>query len=123
MHPEKTLKQYEAEINLHDFEKLIPIISSDAIFWFNDGSFYGLEQIRQAFEETWRKFPLEKYWLENLKWSVYSTNAAACTYHFRWRTVIENRLVEGGGRGTTILRREMDIWKIVHEHLSQFPKQ
>ncbi|MDW9413919.1 nuclear transport factor 2 family protein [Sinorhizobium meliloti] len=31
--------------------------------------------------------------------------------------------LEGGGRGTTILRREANVWKIIHEHLSQFPKQ
>nr|WP_255319205.1 nuclear transport factor 2 family protein [Enterobacter cloacae complex sp.] len=50
---------------MHDFDQLVPLISPNAIFWFNDGSFCGLKQIRQAFEETWKKFPLENYWLEN----------------------------------------------------------
>ncbi|ASQ03370.1 hypothetical protein GOB91_29820 [Sinorhizobium meliloti] len=31
--------------------------------------------------------------------------------------------LEGGGRGTTILRREANVWKIIHEHLSQFPQR
>ncbi|MHC2355572.1 ketosteroid isomerase-like protein [Sinorhizobium meliloti] len=123
MLPEETLKQYEAKINMHDFDELVPLISPNAIFWFNDGSFCGLKQIRQAFEETWQKFPLENYWLENLEWVAQSRDCAGCTYHFRWKAVLNGSALEGGGRGTTILRREANVWKIIHEHLSQFPKQ
>jgi ketosteroid isomerase-like protein len=122
MCPEGTLKQYEAKISMHDFNELVPLISSDAVFWFNDGSFCGLTQIRNAFEETWRKFPLENYWLEDLKWVACSAGSAGCAYHFRWRAVLNGKTMEGGGRGTTILRKEEDTWKIVHEHLSQFPR-
>ncbi|EHJ4666087.1 MULTISPECIES: YybH family protein [Gammaproteobacteria] len=110
-------------INMHDFDQLVPLISPNAIFWFNDGSFCGLKQIRQAFEETWKKFPLENYWLENLEWVAQSKDCAGCTYHFRWRAILNGSALEGGGRGTTILRREANVWKITHEHLSQFPKQ
>lgn len=107
-------------INMHDFDQLVPLISPNAIFWFNDGSFCGLKQIRQAFEETWKKFPLENYWLENLEWVAQSKDCAGCTYHFRWRAILNGSALEGGGRGTTILRREANVWKITHEHLSQF---
>jgi hypothetical protein len=43
MRPEETLEQYEAKINMHDFDQLVPLISPNAIFWFNDGSFCGLK--------------------------------------------------------------------------------
>jgi ketosteroid isomerase-like protein len=121
MRPEDTLKQYEARINLHDFDQLVPLISPGAIFWFNDGSHVGLDDIRKAFEATWRKFPLEDYWLEGLNWIALGDAAAACTYHFRWRATIEAKALSGGGRGTTILGKERGTWKIVHEHLSQHP--
>lgn len=121
MRPEDTLKQYETTTKLHDFDQLVPLISSDAIFWFNDGSHSGLDEIRNAFEKTWRNFPLEDYWLEDVNWIATGDNAAACTYYFRWKYETEGKSVLGGGRGTTILRNEGGIWKIVHEHLSQFP--
>jgi len=121
MHPEITLKDYEDHINLHDFSRLEPLISDDAVFWFNDGSHFGLAEIRAAFELTWQKFPLEAYWLEELNWIAKGDHAAGCTYHFCWETTIGEKTVSGGGRGTTLLRTEGGIWKIVHEHLSQFP--
>ncbi|MCK3782448.1 nuclear transport factor 2 family protein [Sinorhizobium meliloti] len=43
--------------------------------------------------------------------------------HFRWRAVLNGSALEGGGRGTIILRREANVWKIIHEHLSQFPQR
>lgn len=121
MRPEDTLKRYEALINSHDFDQLAPLISDDAIFWFNDGSHLGLEQIRSAFELTWQNFPLESYWLEKMHWIAKGENTAGCIYHFCWTAMIDEKTVSGGGRGTTILRRDNGIWKIVHEHLSQFP--
>lgn len=121
MFPEDALKQYENKINLHDFDQLVSLISDDAVFWFNDGSYSGLKEIRAAFESTWLKFPLESYWLEELSWIAEGESAAGCTYHFRWKTTIDGKIMEGGGRGTTILRKSGGIWKIVHEHLSQFP--
>jgi hypothetical protein len=47
---------------------------------------------------------------------------AGCTYHFRWNAVIDGKSLSGGGRGTTILRKENEAWLFVHEYLSQFPK-
>jgi len=121
MRPGDTLKQYEAKINLHDFDQLVQLISRDAIFWFNDGSYSGLDQIRNAFEATWQRLPLESYWLEDLNWIATADDAAACTYHFRWKVVVGGKTIMGGGRGTTVLRNEGGAWKIVHEHLSQVP--
>lgn len=121
MYPEDALKQYEDRINAHDFDQLVPLISDDAVFWFNDGSHLGLEEIKRAFERTWQKFPLESYWLEEVNWIARGVSVAVCTYKFCWRATIQGKTVSGGGRGTTILRKDSDTWKIVHEHLSQFP--
>jgi ketosteroid isomerase-like protein len=120
--PEDTLKQYEAKINLHDFDQLVPLISDDAVFWFNDGSYSGLDEIRYAFDRTWRNFPLEACWLEDVNWVATGKNIAGCTYRFCWRATIDGKAVSGGGRGTTILRNDGGMWKIAHEHLSQFPE-
>lgn len=122
MRAEDALSRYEALINRHDFDLLLPLLSKEAIFWFNDGSHSGLDEIRKAFEETWKKFPLERYWLEDRRWLAMGEAAAGCVYRFCWQTTRDGRTLLGGGRGTTLLRAEAGTWRIVHEHLSQFPK-
>jgi ketosteroid isomerase-like protein len=121
MGPQDVLKAYEQRINLHDFDQLASLISPSALFWFNDGSYSGLDEVRGAFEATWTSFPLERYWLEDMSWIALGDSAAACTYRFRWEAVIDGKSHSGGGRGTTVLRPEAGHWKIIHEHLSQFP--
>lgn len=122
MKPVDSLKQYEKNINNHDFDQLVPLISDKAVFWFNDGSYAGLDKIRYAFEKTWQAFPLESYWLEDVKWLGEGEDASACIYNFRWQATIGGKSDSGGGRGTTVFQKDGGDWKIVHEHLSQFPK-
>lgn len=122
MGAENVLSQYEALINRLDFDALEPLIADDAVFWFNDGCHSGMAEIRTAFEKTWREFPLERYWLEDIRWLAAGEGAAGCVYRFRWRTTLGGKFLDGTGRGTALLRSERGQWKIVHEHLSQFPQ-
>ncbi|HEV7275561.1 MAG TPA: nuclear transport factor 2 family protein [Devosiaceae bacterium] len=115
------LRAYEDRINRHDFETLSELIAEDAVFWFSDGSHHGLAEIRTAFERTWRTLSDETYWLEERRWLAEGDLAAACTYRFHWRAVIEGRAASGAGRGTTVLGLRNGRWQIVHEHLSADP--
>jgi len=119
--PEDVLARYETLINRHVFDELVPLISGEAVFWFDDGSFSGLTEIRQAFEATWGRFPSEVYRLEAKRWIAHGDGAAACLYRFNWKAEVDGKLLSGAGRGTTVLRREAEGWKIVHEHLSGLP--
>lgn len=112
---------YEQRINLRDFDEVAPLIDRNAVFWFDDGSHVGLDAIRAAFERTWANLVNETYWLEDLEWLVSADIAAACTYRFYWKAGIDGEPRSGTGRGTTVLRRFDDGWKIVHEHLSANP--
>ncbi len=123
MGPQKLMVEYERRLSARDFDTVEPLISSEAVFWFNDGSYAGLTAIRGAFERTFVSFPLERYWLEDINWIVLGDTAAACVYQFRWTAKPGGREISGGGRGTNVLRRERDGWKIVHEHLSQEPRK
>ncbi|WP_327212392.1 nuclear transport factor 2 family protein (plasmid) [Rhizobium beringeri] len=122
MHPQDHMKLYEASVNLRRFDEVAPLISAEAVFWFTDGTYRGIDAIKAAFEETWRKLHNEVYWLEDVDWIAVGDTVASCTYRFRWRADIDGKTYEGDGRGTTILRKEDTQWKIVHEHLSRFPK-
>ncbi|UYO01316.1 MAG: nuclear transport factor 2 family protein [Devosia sp.] len=112
---------YAEGINAHDFDLLEDLIDADAVFWFSSGSYRGLPAIRAAFEATWTRLQNETYWLEELAWIASDDGAAACTYSFRWRAEVDGSRIEGGGRGTSVLRRRAEGWLIVHEHLSAEP--
>jgi ketosteroid isomerase-like protein len=115
------MKLYEARINLHRFDEVEPLISPEAVFWFTDGTHRGIDEIRAAFERTWQTLQNEAYWLENLEWIGLGETLASCTYRFCRKAEIDGKTFEGKGRGTTVLRKELRQWKIVHEHLSRFP--
>jgi ketosteroid isomerase-like protein len=123
MTPEEFMQAYERNSASHRFEDVDSMIADDAVFWFNDGSFYGKDSIRRAFERTWTlQIQDERYRLENLRWFVRSEEFAACTFSFHWTGTVkgESRNL-GDGRGTCILKKSESGWKIVHEHLSREP--
>lgn len=119
--PEAVMAAYADLINRHDFALLIPLIAPEASFWFSSGTYQGHEAVREAFEGTWRRLANETYWLEDLAWIARSGEAASCTYSFHWRATIDGQRAEGKGRGTTVLTKSENGWRIVHEHLSAFP--
>jgi len=119
--PQTVMAAYADLINQHDFSLLVPLIDSNAVFWFSSGSFTGIDAIRGAFERTWQRLGKETYWLKDLTWISDGDRAASCTYRFRWRAVVDGNDVEGSGRGTTVLIKRADNWRIIHEHLSPCP--
>lgn len=120
--PETVMAAYAELINQHDFSLLILLIAPDASFWFSSGTYLGHQEVREAFERTWRRLTNETYWLENLVWIAKGDDAASCTYRFHWRAIVDGLPAEGMGRGTSVLARLGDSWFIVHEHLSAYPK-
>jgi ketosteroid isomerase-like protein len=116
------LKEYERKANSRRFEEVAPLISDDAIFWFNDGSFRGIDAIKEAFENTWSlDIQDDQYYLDNVEWVIEEDTVAVCTYLYHWRGKVNGQQKNlGDGRGTSVMKKEKD-WKIVHEHLSRIP--
>ena len=117
------LETYKTEINIHDFSRIAPLLSEDCTFWFSSGTYVGLDAARKAFEKTWNLIKEEIYTISNFTWICEDEKAAACTYTYHWKGLINGALQEGAGRGTSCFRLEHQGWKIVHEHLSLFPEQ
>ena len=115
------LAEYIQLTNSHRFDRLAPLIAENAVFWFSSGSYRGLSAIRAAFERTWGLIQDEVYAVEDVEWLAVDESTAACLYTFRWHGIIDGTPREGSGRGTTILRRHNDHWRVVHEHLSAHP--
>ena len=107
------------------FEDVAPLIEDGAVFFFNDGSYVGVESIKEAFEKTWALgIQDERYWSDNIRWLLKEEGVAVCTFDFHWTGVVKGKLEEfGAGRGTCVLRKTGSDWRIVHEHLSAEPRR
>jgi len=112
------LKAYEHANNSHVWENVEPFIAPDATYWFTDGSYEGIEEIRAAIEKTFTRIQDEVYEINNVHWPLVTDNNVVCTYNFAWRGVVNGQVASGGGRGTNVLEKQNGSWKIVHEHLS-----
>jgi ketosteroid isomerase-like protein len=115
------MRDYETATNSHDFEKVVPLLSPTAVYWFSDGSFIGIEAIRKAFIETWGKIQNETYSLHNIQWIAANEELAICIYEFHWEGLVDGQLWSGKGRGTNVVGQEDGQWKMLHEHLSKHP--
>lgn len=122
MTPEAFLHEYEQRTNTHRFEEVATLIADTAVYWFNDGSFQGKDAIKQAFEKTWAFIQDEHYAIEHRQWLVEDQQSAICIYLFRWQGIVEGQLMQGMGRGTSVLKKVNSQWKVIHEHLSSLPE-
>lgn len=113
------IQAYESVNNSHIWENVEPMIAPDATYWFTDGSYTGLDEIRQAVEATFTKLQDEVYKIFDVHWPVVTGAAAVCTYRFSWQATIDGKPQSGSGRGTNVLEKRDGSWVIVHEHLSK----
>lgn len=113
------MQAYEKANNSHIWANVAPMIADNATYWFTDGSYTGLDEIRQAIEATFEKLQDEVYKISDLNWPVATDTVAVCTYHFSWKATIDGIKQSGSGRGTNVLEKRNGSWRIVHEHLSK----
>lgn len=113
------LLEYERLANARSFEPLVPFIDESALFWFSNGSYCGIGQIRRAFEETWEHIQDEKYTIRDIAWLFVSETEAVCTYHFDSDGLVDGVRQVYSGRGTNVFQKKDGVWKITHEHLSK----
>lgn len=119
------LNRFEALAMLEDFKLIRHLIDERAFFRFNDGDFVGRDAIQAVFEKTWRGdagVKKARYFLSDIV--VLTTDAASATasYTYNWEGSQAGRTFAIAGRGTRVLRFEQGEFRIVHEHLSRFPR-
>ncbi|MER7927391.1 nuclear transport factor 2 family protein [Streptomyces sp. NPDC096057] len=110
--------EYEQANNSHDIERVVPFLAEDAVYWFSDGSYRGIEEIRSAVEKTFATILDEVYEVRDLEWPVLGVDVAVCRYQFAWTGVVGGERRSGHGRGTKVIVRRDGRWKMLHEHLS-----
>ena len=112
------LRRYEQANNSHEIARVVPLIAEDAVYWFSDGSYRGLDEIRGAIERTFGTIHDEKYEIKDLEWVVLAADHAVCRYRFSWTGVVDGQPRSGEGRGTNVIVKRDGAWKMQHEHLS-----
>ncbi|MFF6991260.1 DUF4440 domain-containing protein [Streptomyces sp. NPDC010273] len=112
------MTRYEQAANSHDIDRVAPLIASDAVYWFSDGSHRGLSEITGAIEQTFVAIQDEVYEIQDLEWVVLAAEHAVCRYRFLWTGLVDGQRRSGRGRGTNVLVKREGAWKVQHEHLS-----
>ena len=119
------LNHFEDVAMKEDFNLLRDMIDERAYFRFNDGDFVGRQAIQAAFEKTWRGDPTvrkARFYLSDIVVLSTDASSATATYTYNWEGSQGGREFKIQGRGTRVLLRENGKFRIIHEHLSRFPK-
>lgn len=119
------LDHFEDVAMKEDFDLLREMIDERAYFRFNDGDFIGRPAIQAVFEKTWRGDPTVKkarFYLSDIVVLTTDQTSATATYTYNWEGSQGDREFKIQGRGTRVLVHEDGKFRIIHEHLSRFPK-
>lgn len=119
--PDDFMREYAVQTNTHDFEQVAPLIAGGAVYFFSDGSYTSVGDLRAAFERTWATIHDEDYRIEDVRWLARDERIAVCVYRFSWHGVVNGQPRDGVGRGTSVLARSQAGWRVIHEHLSPMP--
>lgn len=119
------LHHFERLAEQEDFDLIRDSIDEDAFFRFNDGDFRGRAAIQAAFEKTWRGDPSvrkARFYLSDITVLTLDAATASATYTYNWEGAQGEKSFVVRGRGTRVLALGPRGLRIVHEHLSRFPR-
>lgn len=118
--PDDLMEAYQSATNSHDLQATLALIAEEAVYLFSNESVHvGQEQIARALQRNFDLIQDETYTTTGRTWLVETAEVAVCVYDYAWTGTINGKPASGSGRGTTVLRRFGDEWKVVHEHLSR----
>lgn len=92
---------------------------------FDDWAPYQRQERAEALANEFSAFKVMvnyAYDLQSLKTTVLGDSATA-TFTLRYQTSMRNQQFDVTSRVTTVLKKQGSTWKIVHEHLSRYPRE
>lgn len=118
MKPEEFIHAYERVLGTQSWDNVEPLVHEDACVTFSDGTVHkGKSQVRAAFERNFSLIQNEKYSISNVHWVMKDSNTAVYLFEFQWSGIINEKPASGMGRGTCVLIKENEQWKLLVEHL------
>ena len=116
--PENFVQRYEQALATQDWTVVDPLVEDDACVTFSTGAVHiGKPAIRHAFEQNFSAIEDEVYRISNIHWVDRNNETAIYLFDFAWKGRIDGELANGGGRGTCVLRRRDNGWRLLIEHL------
>ncbi|HXQ38535.1 MAG TPA: nuclear transport factor 2 family protein [Anaerolineales bacterium] len=118
MNPEEFIRAYEQALATQDWMNVEPLVHNDACVTFSNGTVHkGKAEVRIAFENNFSLIKDEEYSITNVHWVIIGHEMAVYLFDFRWSGIINEQQASGSGRGTSVLVKESDKWKLLVEHL------
>lgn len=117
MSPDDFMKAYENALASQNWVNVEPLLHQDICVTFSTGTFKGKTEVRKAFEANFSTIEEEQYSIADLYWIYRESEAAVCIYSFSWKGLVNGQEKSGAGRGTSVLVKVENQWKLITEHL------
>ena len=122
MKPEDFIQAYEQALRTQDWDQVAPLVHNDACVTFSNGSVHkGKDEVGKAFIRNFSLIKDEVYSISNVHWVRKDDNTAIYLFDFHWSGIINEKQACGSGRGTSVLVKENEQWKLLIEHLGPKP--
>ena len=122
MTPEDFIRAYESALASQDWRFVEPLVHGNVLVTFSNGAVHvGREAVRAAFESNFNAIEDEEYRISNVHWVLRNPDVAVYVFDFAWSGRIGGRAAQGGGRGTSVVVRDGEHWKLLLEHLGPRP--
>jgi len=124
MTPQQFTTAYEQALASQNWANVNPLIHFKACVTFSNGTVHkGKEAVKAAFERNFSLIKSEEYTVSNVDWRLQGELTAVYLFDFHWKGIINGTLMEGAGRGTSVLVKEDGKWCLLTEHLGPKPKE
>ena len=117
MTPANFMHAYAQALASQQWSAIAPLMDESICVTFSEDTFIGLSAVQAAFEKTFALIKDETYDITNMRWVSQDETYAVCLYHFHWSGLIHGQHASGGGRGTSVLRKQNGRWRLLTEHL------
>ena len=118
MEPEDFVRTYEYALATQDWNRVEPLVHTDACVTFSNGTVHkGKAEVQKAFENNFALIKDEKYSITNVHWVMKSPETAVYLFEFNWSGIINDKPASGAGRGTSVLIKSGEKWQLLVEHL------
>ena len=109
---------YEHSLASQHWHAVDPLVHDDACVTFSNGTVHvGKAAVQRAFEGNFAAIADEEYRISNIRWVHRGSEIAVYLFDFNWSGRVGGRPASSSGRGTTVLHRNDDGWRLLVEHL------
>jgi len=94
------------------------LVHDDACVTFSNGTVHvGKAAVQRAFEGNFAAIKDEEYRISNIQWVHRGAEFAVYLFDFNWSGRVRGLPASGAGRGTSVLHRDDNGWRLLVEHL------